>query len=204
MITQLLLSSLIGYGLGSIQPAYLLGRLVRGIDIRDYGTGNAGASNVTSTLGLRYGVIVGVFDILKGALAVMTAGYLYPEKPELAYLSGMTAVLGHLFPFYLGFRGGKGVAALVGMMFGVDWRLGVLFVLLVGVPALAADYIVAGSLTVFAALPLVIYFRGNPPEFVAAAGLLAGISWYLHRGNIQRIQAGEELKISSVLWKKSE
>ena len=202
MVRQILISMSIGYGLGSIQSAYLLGQWVQKIDIREHGTGNAGASNVTSTMGLRYGVVVGAFDIFKGALSVVLVQAVFPGIPELAYLAGMMAVVGHLYPFYLRFRGGKGVAALVGMMFGVDWRLGILFVLLVVVPALASDYIVVGSMTAFSALPVLTYLQGHPPSLVGAAALLAGISWYLHRENIQRILGGVELKISSVLFKR--
>jgi glycerol-3-phosphate acyltransferase PlsY len=202
LLRQILISILIGYGLGSIQSAYLLGRLVRNIDIREHGTGNAGASNVTSTLGLKYGAVVAVLDILKGTLAVLVVRLTFPGTLELAYLAGLTAVVGHMFPFYLRFRGGKGVAALVGMMFGMDWRLGILFVLLVVVPALASDYIVVGSMTAFSALPVLAYLQGQPPSLVGAAALLTGVSWYLHRENIQRILGGVELKISSVLFKR--
>jgi glycerol-3-phosphate acyltransferase PlsY len=202
LLRQILISILIGYGLGSIQSAYLLGRLVRNIDIREHGTGNAGASNVTSTLGLKYGAVVAVLDILKGTLAVLVVRLTFPGTLELAYLAGLTAVVGHMFPFYLRFRGGKGVAALVGMMFGMDWRLGILFVLLVVVPALASDYIVVGSMTAFSALPVLAYLQGQPPSLVGAAALLTGVSWYLHRENIQRVLGGMELKISSVLFKR--
>jgi len=201
LVRQMIISILIGYGLGSIQSAYLLGRLIRNIDIREHGTGNAGASNVTSTLGLKYGVMVGGFDIIKGVLAVVAVRTIFPGFPELAYLAGLMAVIGHLFPFYLRFRGGKGVAALVGMMFGVDWRLGLLFVLLVGVPALASDYIVVGSLTVFILLPVVTYLTGYSTALIAGGMTLTGLSFYLHRGNLKRIIRGEELKISSVLKK---
>ena len=201
MVRLIIISILIGYGLGSIQFAYLLGRLVRNIDIREHGTGNAGASNVTSTMGLKYGAVVAVLDILKGTLAVLVVRSIFPGNPELAYLSGLMAVIGHLFPFYLRFRGGKGVAALVGMMFGVDWRLGLLFVLLVAVPALAADYIVVGSLTVFILLPVVTYLAGYPAVLIAGGIILTGLSFYLHRENLRRIIRGKELKISSVLRK---
>ena len=201
MLRHIIISVLVGYGLGSIQFAYLLGRLVRNIDIREHGTGNAGASNVTSTLGLKYGAVVAVLDILKGTLAVLVVRSIFPGNPELAYLSGLMAVIGHLYPFYLRFRGGKGVAALVGMMIGVDWRLGLLFVLLVAVPALAADYIVVGSLTVFIFLPVVTYLTGYSTALIAGGIILTGLSFYLHRENLRRIIRGEELKISSVLKK---
>ena len=202
MTTQIFLSMGIGYLLGCIQSAFLLGRLVGRIDIRDHGSGNAGASNITSTLGLQYGVIVGLVDVLKGFFAVQVVKWIYPGSPELAYLAGLMAIVGHIFPFYMKFRGGKGVAALIGMMFGVNWRLGMLFLLLVAVPAFITDYIVAGSFTTFIALPVVTYFGGYPISSVLFSLVLTGLCFYLHRGNIKRILAGEELKIRAVIFKK--
>ena len=202
MVIRTIFSILIGYALGCLQSAYLVGRLVGKLDIREHGSGNAGASNITSTLGLKYGVIVGLVDILKGVMAVLVVNWIYPGRPELAYLSGLMAVIGHMFPFYLKFRGGKGVATLAGMMFGVNWKLGVLFVLLVAVPAFITDYIVAGSFTTFLALPLVTYLGDYPLPLLLLSILLAAACFYLHRGNIQRILKGEELKIRAVLFKK--
>lgn len=202
MTIQIFLSMFIGYLLGCIQSAFLLGRLVSKIDIRDHGSGNAGASNITSTLGLQYGAIVGLVDVLKGFFAVLVVRWIYPGSPDLAYLAGLMAVVGHIFPFYLKFRGGKGVAALVGMMFGVNWRLGVLFVLLVAVPAFITDYIVAGSFTTFIALPIATYYGGYMTFSVLFSLVLTVLCFYLHRGNIKRILAGEELKIRAVIFKK--
>lgn len=202
MSTQILLSLLIGYLFGSIQSAFFLGKWIGKIDIRDHGSGNAGASNITSTLGIKYGVIVGLVDILKGFFAVQVVKWVYPGNPDLAYLAGLMAILGHIFPFYLKFRGGKGVATLAGMMFGVNWRLGILFVLLVAVPALITDYIVAGSFSTFIALPIVTHILGYPVLFTLLSLGLSVLCFYLHRANIQRILAGEELKISAVVFKK--
>lgn len=197
-----LLSGLIGYALGCIQSAYLLGRLVGKIDIREHGSGNAGASNITSTLGLKYGAIVGLVDILKGTAAVLVIQRVYPDFPELAYLAGLMAILGHMFPVFLKFRGGKGVATLAGMMFGVDWRLGILFVLLIAVPAFVTDYIVAGSFTTFLALPVVTYLQGLPIYLLILSLAVTVVCFYLHRGNIQRILKGTELKIRETILKK--
>jgi len=202
MTVQVLISMIVGYLLGCIQSAYIIGRTAGKLDIRDHGSGNAGASNITSTLGLKYGFLVGLVDLLKGAFSVWIITWIYPEQPALAYLAGMMAVIGHIFPFYLKFRGGKGVAALVGMMLGVDWRLGLLFALLVAVPALLTDYIVAGSFSTFIALPIVTFFSGQSILLILVSLGLAVLCFYLHRGNIQRILAKEELKISEVLFKK--
>lgn len=201
-IINVLVSMLIGYGFGCIQSAYLIGKMVGNLDIREHGSGNAGASNITSTMGVKFGVIVGLVDILKGVFAVLIVSWVYSTEPNLAFLSGLMAITGHMFPFFMGFRGGKGVATLIGMMLGVDWKLGILFALLVVVPALASDIITVGSLTSFIGLPIVSFVNGYPLLILVFSLALTLISFYLHRSNIQRILAGEELKIRAVLFKK--
>jgi len=202
MINQVIISSLIGYLLGCIQAAYIISKTVGKMDIREHGSGNAGASNITTIMGLKFGVIVGLVDVLKGFFAVLLVKLIFPGNPDLAYLAGIMAILGHIFPFYMNFKGGKGVAALVGMMFGIDWKLGVLFALLVIIPALLTDYIVIGSFTTFTALPIVTYFLDYPLVFSIFGVFMTGLIFYLHRFNIQRIRNKEETKISSVLKKK--
>jgi len=140
MVTKTIIAILIGYAFGCIQSAYFFSKIVGKMDIREHGSGNAGASNITTIMGVKFGFIVGLVDVLKGIFAVLVVKWIYPDSPDLAYLSGIMAILGHIFPFYLKFRGGKGVATLVGMMFGLNWKLGILFALLVALPALLADY----------------------------------------------------------------
>jgi acyl phosphate:glycerol-3-phosphate acyltransferase len=202
MLQQYIISALVGYAFGNIQVAYLIGRKVGKIDIREHGSHNAGTSNITTIMGIKYGIVVGLIDILKGMFAVLTIKWLYPAQPNLALLSGILAVLGHIFPFYMGFRGGKGVAALIGVIFGLDWKLGVLFALLVAVPALITDYIVMGSFATFLALPVVIHLSGYPIVFTLVGVAMAGLIFYLHRHNIRRIRNKEEVKVSEVLLKK--
>lgn len=202
MIQQTIITSLIGYMFGNIQSAFIIGRIFGGIDIREHGSHNAGASNVTTIMGIKYGVVVGLVDLLKGMFAVLTIKWIYPANPDLHFLAGIMAVLGHIFPFFMKFRGGKGVAALVGVMFGLDWKLGVLFALLVAVPSLITDYIVMGSFSTFLALPVVAYFSGYALIFIIMGVFMAVLIFYLHRHNIRRIINKEELKISEVLFKK--
>ena len=202
MVMQTIITILIGYAFGCIQAAYIISKMFGKMDIREHGSGNAGASNITTIMGVKYGVIVGLVDVLKGLFAVLVIKWIYPGSPDLAYLSGIMAILGHIFPFYMKFRGGKGVAALVGMMFGLDWKLGLLFVLLVAIPALLTDFIVIGSFTAFTALPIVTLILGYPIIFTLFGVCLTILSFYLHRGNIQRIINKEETKISSVIKKK--
>lgn len=203
MAIHIVVSMLIGYAFGCIQSAYLIGRNVGKLDIREHGSGNAGASNVTTIMGVKYGAMVGIVDILKGVLAVLVVKWLYPANPELAFLSGLMAIIGHMFPVYMRFKGGKGVATLIGMMIGVNWLFGLIFALLVILPALVTDYIVSGSLTSFVALPVISFLQQYPILILLFSLMLMGLSFYLHRENIRRIMAGEELKIRSVLFKKA-
>jgi len=199
MVTQIIITVLIGYAFGCIQSAYFLSKMVGKMDIREHGSGNAGASNITAIMGWKYGFIVASVDVLKGLLAVLVAKWIFPGNPDLAYLSGMMAIIGHIFPFYLKFRGGKGVATLIGMMLGLNWKLGMFFLLLVVIPALLADYIVIGSFTTFITLPIVTFISGYPIVFTLMSICLTILVFYLHRGNIQRIINKEELKISTVI-----
>ena len=202
MVYQVIITSLIGYLFGCIQAAFILSKLVGKIDIREHGSGNAGASNITTIMGVKYGVIVGLVDVLKGFFAVLLVKFIYPDNPDLAYLAGIMAIFGHIFPFYMKFRGGKGVATLVGMMLGLDWKLGLIFLALVAVPALLSDYIVAGSFTAFIGLPVVALIKGYPLVLILISVLLTVLCFYLHRANIQRIINKEELKISGVIKRK--
>lgn len=202
MTLHTLLAILIGYAFGMIQAAYFVSKIFGKMDIREHGTGNAGASNITTIMGVKFGFIVGFVDVLKGMLAVLTLKWFFPETPHLAVLAGMMTILGHIFPAFINFRGGKGVAALVGLFFGLDWKLGILFILLVAIPAFLTDYIVVGSLTAFIALPIAVYWLGYPLYLVILGAALTLLAFWLHRGNLQRIRDKEETTISSVLWKK--
>ena len=197
-----IISVLIGYLLGCIQSAYLVSAIFGKIDIREHGSGNAGASNIATIMGWKYGFAVAFIDALKGAVAVWVTRAIFPAEPSWAYLAGIAAILGHIFPFYLKFRGGKGVATLVGVVFGLKIDLGFVFILLVIIPGLLADYIVAGSFAAFIGLPVMTYLLGYETYLVFIAALLTLLVFYLHRGNIKRIMAGEETKISDVLKKK--
>ena len=199
MVIQAAISSLIGYIFGCIQTSYFLSKTFGKIDIRDHGSGNAGTSNTVAIMGWKFGIIVGLVDILKGVIAVLVVKSLYPQNHDMALLAGIMVIVGHIFPFHMKFRGGKGVAALVGVMIGLDWKLGILFILLVVIPALLTDYIVSGSFTTFIALPIVTYIYGYPIGYTIAGVCLTALCFYLHRANIRRIIHKEELKISAFI-----
>ncbi len=197
--SSLIVALVVGYLFGMLPSAYLLGRLVQGIDIREYGSGNVGASNATIVLGWRYGVLAAVVDILKSYLAMHLVALLFPAEPAVAYVAGIAAILGHIFPFVLRFRGGKGVAALIGLFFGLDWRFGLLAILLTALLTWLLNYIVFPSLMLFTALPPLTYTLGYLWLCVGLAVVVMGVAYYKHAINIRRLLSGEEVPLQAVM-----
>ncbi|MFL5578896.1 MAG: glycerol-3-phosphate 1-O-acyltransferase PlsY [Gemmatimonadaceae bacterium] len=186
----------VSYLLGGIPFAYVAGRVTRGIDLRQHGSGNLGATNVYRTLGGKVAVVVLLLDGLKGALPVL----LFPHwtsapRPELwAIAYGVAAILGHTKSPYLGWQGGgKGVATAAGVFFALAWlpMLAALAVFLLAV--LLFGYVSLGSLLASVTLPAVIAFTGGlrTPVF-AVAVLVAAFVFWTHRANIGRLRRGEE------------
>ena len=190
-IVSYVLIVLLAYLLGTSNLAYFIARR-RGINILQTGTGNPGASNAMMLLGWKTGILVGLHDIGKALLATWLSGVLFPDLPLSRELAGAACVLGHLFPFYLSFRGGKGFASTLGMIAALNWR----FVLLLGVAiivvVLITDYIVTG--TVLTVLSYPIYCLAT--HQLIAAAILAGIALIIlmkHRVNFVRIWKGPEV-----------
>ena len=121
MITYYGIIALMGYLFGCSNLAFFLGK-ARGFDIRDRGSNNAGASNATITMGLKVGFLVGLHDVVKSCAAALLAGFLFPAIPGAAAIAGVAAVIGHIFPFYLAFQGGKGFASFLGLVLALNWR----------------------------------------------------------------------------------
>ena len=119
IITAVLGSIIIGYLIGCISLSYLIGKL-KGFDIREHGSGNAGASNVIITVGKKAGAFVAIFDIFKAWFAVKVTGILFPGIFLLGSVTAVAVILGHIFPFYMGFKGGKGFASLGGSILALD------------------------------------------------------------------------------------
>lgn len=199
-----LIVMLIGYIFGCFQTAYIIGKSVGKMDIRDKGSGNAGASNVTMVLGWKFGILTATVDVLKGLLPVLIVKTLYPATPALAFLAGLSAILGHMFPFYLRFRGGKGVATLLGLLLGYDVRWGLIFTLTMIVLPLVFDYVVIGSLTVFAGLPVLTYGLSLAPVCLWFALILTVIAYAKHMENLRHIRSGEEVHVSDAMKRRKE
>jgi glycerol-3-phosphate acyltransferase PlsY len=186
----------VGYLLGSISFAVLVVRLKTGRDIRQEGSGNAGATNVLRAHGKGLAILVALLDVAKGAVAVLLVR-LVTADPRYAAAAGFAAVLGHVFPIFYGFRGGKGVATAVGAFLVLapgPMGLSVAVFLLV---VLLTRYVSLGSVIAMTLLPLLAGFLGASwPAVVAAAGT-AVLVIFKHLENLKRLARGEERRLGS-------
>lgn len=196
---EIITSGLVGYLLGCFQTSIFIGRIFKRIDIREHGSQNAGASNTTVVLGLTYGLLTAFLDIIKAVVAVVVVRILFPNNMFLPAVAGILAVLGHIFPIFFGFRGGKGVAPLIGTVLALDLLVGLLVALIsVGV-AVITDYVVAGSTTIYILFVFMMIVGVYPkPTVWLSLGLLA-VAIYKHKENYRRILSKEEMKIKSTL-----
>lgn len=186
-----------GYLLGCSSMAYYVSRWKK-VNLSTNGSGNLGASNTTILLGWRMGILVALHDIFKGAAAVLLAKWLLPDLTYAPVAAGCACVMGHMYPFYLKGKGGKGFASYMGMLLALDWRLGLA---LIGVSLLVtflSDYIVVGTLTTVVVGPVWIGFTQS---WVSAVIMLAvtAVIFYKHRENLHRILRGSEVGLRSTL-----
>ena len=185
-----IISILIGYLLGCSNMALYLSKL-NGVDIRKGGSGNLGASNVTMQLGWAAGVLTAVHDIGKAVLAVVLARMLFPGVEYVGALAGAASVLGHMFPFYLKFKGGKGFASYLGVILALNWKFALVILILVAVVTIITDYIVAGTTLTILASPVYLGITGG--WMVALIlGVATAVILYKHRINYVRIFKGTE------------
>jgi glycerol-3-phosphate acyltransferase PlsY len=179
------------YFVGTFSPSIILGRL-NGIDIRTKGSGSAGTTNVLRTLGKRAAAVTLVIDVLKGFAAVFVTGLLVGDA--LAILCGIAVMCGHIWPIFHGFRGGKGVAAGLGVVLAFDVKIGVLALLVALVLMGISRRVSVGSLSAAAVFPVLVGIMA--PVYLSPSLLIALIIWIKHRQNITRLLRGEEPKLN--------
>src|ERR1700755_2419155 len=186
------LAFVIGYLLGSIPFGLVLTRFAGTPDLRSIGSGNIGATNVlrTGRKGLAAATLIG--DMLKGTVAVIIAGYL--GGPDAAMLAALGAFLGHLFPVWLKFRGGKGVAVYIGVLIGLCWPAAVVFCVLWLAVAATSRYSSLSALVASFVTPIFLWWFGHP-ALASLFAVLTLLLFYMHRENIARLQAGTEGRI---------
>ncbi len=183
----------IGYLCGSIPFGVIITRLGGAPDVRRIGSGNIGATNVLRTGRKDLAAATLICDMLKGTVAVLIALHLF--EPQAARLAAAGAFLGHLFPVWLGFRGGKGVATFIGLLLGFGaWIALAVFAFVWLAVAALTRYSSLAALIASAATPVVLWWSGDEPRAELFA-LLAALLWIMHRGNIARLLAGSEGKI---------
>lgn len=196
-----LIALIIGYLLGGVQTAILYSSL-KGMDIRQHGSGNAGATNTLRVLGKKAALIVFIGDVIKAAVAVLIAKWLFAEHATIAALyAGIGAILGHSYPVFFKFKGGKGIAVTVGAIYFIDVRIGLLVSIIFIVSAYLTKIVSISSLLLTGFIPvcLAFFYRGASGygEMVGLGVVIALITAYRHKENIKRLMAGTESKLGS-------
>jgi glycerol-3-phosphate acyltransferase PlsY len=200
---------LLAYLMGSIPTAVWIGKIFYSIDVREFGSGNAGATNTFRVLGKKAGIPVLLLDVLKGYGAVQMAtwmGDLSPGSDALVNLQlalGMAAFLGHLFPVYEGFRGGKGVATLLGIVLALHWSSALLSIACFLLVFIMSGYVSLASISaaLFFPISLAVIFQVNQPTLVLFGFTVSIVLLITHQKNIERLLKRKENRMVS--WKRS-
>ena len=184
------------YALGCSNMAFYLSKLHK-VDFRGGRSGNLGASNATILMGWKAGILVAIHDAGKALLAVLLANLLFPNLPNVGAVAGIAAVLGHIFPAPLKFRGGKGFAPYVGMTLALNWKFALVVLGIVVLVTVITDYIVVGTTTTVLMVPS--YLGWAHHSFLLAGILLIGtlVILYKHRENYVRMANGTEIGLRS-------
>ena len=186
-----LAAAALGYLFGCSNMAFYLARL-RGVDIRGSGSGNLGASNVMVLMGWGAGVLTAVHDIAKGALAILLMRWLFPAVPHIGFVAGAAAVLGHNFPVFLRFRGGKGFATYYGMTLACSWKIALIILVAGVILTLVTDYIVVATISTVTLYPVyVAWSQGWIALLIVCVASFAVI--VKHRENLTRLLNGTEI-----------
>ncbi|WNV10570.1 glycerol-3-phosphate 1-O-acyltransferase PlsY [Tardiphaga sp. 709] len=194
MIVLYIFAAALGYFLGSVPFGLVLTKLAGTQDIRTIGSGNIGATNVLRTGRKGLAAATLLLDALKGTVAVIIAGSVGGPVP--AMIAGLFAFLGHLFPVWLGFKGGKGVAVYIGIMFGLYWPAAIVFCLAWLACAFSSRYSSFSALTASAITPIFLWWA-KAPQLAVLATALTLLLWFMHRENIKRLLNGTEGKIGA-------
>jgi len=193
-VVRYIIIAIICYFIGSISSSYIIGRIGSNIDIRQYGSGNLGATNTLRVLGLKAGIGVLLADFLKGMAATFIGLGIGGEIGGM--IGGMAAILGHNWPIFLEFRGGKGIATSLGLIFTLFPRIGVILVILGVIIIILTRYVSLASLIGSIIFPILISIFNYDLVYIIGSIVISGLAIYRHRSNISRLLKGKENKIS--------
>lgn len=192
-----LICVVIGYFIGCIQSAYFVGKFMK-VDIREHGSGNLGSTNALRVLGKKAGAITFAGDVLKSILGFVICSIIFKENSQIAGFYGCVGViLGHDYPFYLKFKGGKGIACMIGMMMCSGSLAVTLITYAIGALGLTARYVSLGSILLSISIPIVLWIFGYNYEVIIITLCLSALAIYRHRANIKRLMAGTESKLGA-------
>ena len=205
LTTENILFLLLAYLIGAFPSAVWLGRTFYNTDVREYGSGNAGATNTFRTLGPKAGIPVLLMDILKGWIAVNLVYFVMDNQLmsddkffELKLAFGIAAVIGHLFPIYTGFRGGKGIATMLGFMIGIYWQAALLSALVFILTLLISKYVSLSSIIASLAFPFIVIvilgMNNTNSSLIIFSIFVPILSLITHQKNIERLIRREENK----------
>ena len=191
----------IGYLIGTINPAYLLSKL-RGFDIRQRGSGNAGASNAVIVFGKMAGLICALLDIAKVCFVIWLTKFIFPSFEQAFVVTGVCCIFGHIFPFYMKFRGGKGLACLGGMILMYDWRIFLIMLLSEVIVLVLTQYLCFVPITAAMAFVVIYGVLNKDIVGVLLLAVAALVITCKHGRNIARIRKGTEARFFSYLANK--
>ena len=191
-------AALVGYLLGCSNMAWYLAR-AKGVDLTSGGSGNPGASNATILMGWKAGIAVGAHDIGKAIVAVLLVRLFFPDLASIAEIAGVACVLGHIFPVFLKFQGGKGFASYIGMMIALNWKAAIVILIGVVVITVITDYIVCGTTWTVLSLPAWTAFSTHAWVSVLILCVATAVILYRHRQNYVRIFRRTEIGLRSTI-----
>lgn len=198
---RILIYSLLSYLIGSISGSFLLGKLLMGVDVRTMGSGNAGTTNAMRTMGKKIGILTFIIDLIKGVVVLYLFQNRVPENYILMLL--LFCVIGHNFPFYMNFKGGKGIATTFGGLFFLHPLLTAIGGLIGLIVALLSKYVSLGSLFFLVSTCAMFILVGNAKGIeIVFLLLLTFLGIWRHRSNIERLMLGNENKLGDLKWKK--
>ena len=194
------LTFLCAYIIGSSNMAYYISKIKK-VDVKNSGTKNLGASNATMIFGWYAGVLSAVHDIGKAVLAVVLANLFFPNVAHIGAVAGVACVLGHIYPFYLKFNGGKGFASFIGMVLALNFKAGAIIVIAAVIIALLINYMVGATTTVIVASPIVLAILSHSLVFGIIIAVASVVIAYKHKDNYVRIFKGEEFRLRKAFVK---
>lgn len=193
MILPFAVTVLVGYLSGCFNLAYIISK-VKKVDLQNTGSKNLGASNTFITVGKGLGVLVGACDIFKCTIVILIIRAIFPDIEYLPYITGVACVIGHMFPFYLKFKGGKGFASFLGMSLGIHWKYFIVIGICIILITLLTKYIVLATMATVISYPIFLIFSTSNWIVVTMVALLSCIIIIKHLKNLIRIAKGEEFK----------